>query len=275
MRFWFTRCLCVCISTALFALAQGGEILRVGGTGAGLGGLQALAKVYELRHPERSVRILPSIGSTGGIRAVLEGRLDVGCVSRPLLPEERGPGLAELPWATTAYVFATQSATPAEPLTLAGIEDIYAGRRTHWKDGRPIRLILRPKSDTAHAYLTGFTPGMRAALDRAHALPGVCIGLTDQAALAHLEQTPGSFGTTVLGLIASEGRRVQALTVDGINPTQRTYPFVLALTLVHRNDRSSPAIRAFLDFAFSKEAQSILIKAGYQPISAGAAGARK
>ena len=247
----------------------------MGGTGAGSGGLQALAKAYEQRHPEHNIVILPSIGSAGGIRAVVDGKLEVGCSSRLLQPEERIPGLVEVPWATTAFVFATQSEAPAETLTLSGIEDIYAGRRTHWKDGRPIRLVLRPKSDSAHAYLSGFTPGMRRALDRAHALPGVRVGITDQEALAYLERTPGSFGTTVMGLIVSEGRRVQALSVEGAHPSERTYPFALSLILVYRPEAATTATREFLDFMRSKAARHLLAQAGYQPLPADSPRKRK
>ena len=268
MRTWFAPALFLCICAGLGATAPGHEVVRVGGTGVGSGGLQALAKAYMQRHPEHSILVLPSIGSSGGIRATLDGKLDVGCSSRPLQPEERAPGLAEVPWVTTAFVFATQSSAPAEPLTLAGIEDIYAGRRTHWKDGRPIRLILRPKSDSAHAYLSGFTPGMPAALERAHALRGVCVGITDPDSLTYLEKTPGSFGTTVLGLLASGDRQVQALTVNGASPLEPAYPFALTLILIHRPEKASSATRAFLDFTRSKEGHRILIKAGYQPLPA-------
>lgn len=268
MRTWFAPAFFLCLCAGLCATAPGHEVVRVGGTGVGSGGLQALAKAYMQRHPEHRILILPSIGSAGGIRATIDGKLDVGCSSRPLQPEEQASGLAEVPWVTTAFVFATQSSTPAEPLTLAGIEDIYAGRRTHWKDGRPIRLVLRPKSDSAHAYLAGFTPGMPAALAHAHALPGVCVGVTDPDALTYLENTPGSFGTTVLGLIVSEGRHVQTLTVNGASPLEPAYPLALTLLLVYRPERASSATHAFLEFARSKEGQRILIKAGYQPLPA-------
>jgi len=243
---------------------QGADTLRVGGTGAGSGALQALAKAFEKHHPGRSVLVLPSIGSSGGVRAVLDGKLDVGCISRPLTPEERPRGLVEVPWATTAFVFATQVTSTPMDLCLAGIEEIYAGRRTQWPDGRPIRLIMRPRSDTAFAYLSGFTPGMRAALERAHDLPGVCIGITDQETLTHLERTPGSFGTTVLGLVVSEGRKVRVLAVDGIPPSSPDYPFALTLTLIHRPGALSPALRDFLDFLRSKAGQQILAKGGYR-----------
>lgn len=268
MRTWFAPAVFLCLCTGLGAATPGREVVRVGGTGSGSGGLQALAKAYMQHHPEHSILVLPSIGSSGGIRATIDGKLDVGCSSRPLKPEERVPGLAEVPWVTTAFVFATQSSASAEPLTLAGIEDIYAGRRTHWQDGRPIRLVLRPKSDSAHAYLSGFTPGMPAALEHAHALRGVCVGMTDQDALTFIEKTPGSFGTSALGLIVSGGRHVQTLTVNGANPLDPTYPFSITLILVHRPEKASSATRTFLDFTCSKEGQRILVKAGYQPFPA-------
>jgi len=255
---------CVCI---LFSLPLAGrDVVRVGGTGAGLGALQALGKAYSERHPDCDIQVLPSVGSTGGIRAVLEGKLDVGCTSRPLFPAEQAASLAHTPWATTAFVFVTQDLGPSEPLTLAGIEAIYAGRRTRWNDGRPIRLVLRPTSDTAHAYLSRFTPGMEAALSHAHQVPGVFVGITDQEALAYLERTPGSFGTSVLGLVVSEKRRVQVLPVDGLLPSDPGYPFLLSLALVHRGGQASAAARSFLEFAGSTAAARILTSCGYQPI---------
>lgn len=265
MRFWSIRGLFPCLFVALCASAPGGEVVRVGGSGAGLGGLQALANAFEQRHPSRSILILPSIGSSGGIRAVMDGKLDVGCTSRPLHPEERVPGLAEVPWVTTPFAFATHPGTPPEELTLPGIEDIYAGRRTRWRDGTPIRLILRPKSDGAFSYLASLSPSMRAALDHAHALPGVSVGITDQEALAQLEKTPGSFGTTVLGLVVSERRQVQALRVNGAHPSDPAYPFFLTLSLVHRPGTASAAVRDFLAFVGSKDGRRILLKAGYRP----------
>lgn len=266
MRYWSIRGLIAGLFLALCTAAQGGEVVRVGGSGAGLGGLQALAKAFEQRHPGRTVLVLPSVGSSGGIRAVKDGKLDVGCTSRPLHPEERSPGLAEVPWVTTPFAFATHPGTPPEELTLPGIEAIYAGRRTQWLDGTPIRLILRPKSDGAFSYLAGLSPGMRAALDHAHTVPGLSVGITDQEALTQLEKTPGSFGTTVLGLVVSEARQVQTLRVNGAHPSDPAYPWYLTLMLVHRVELASAVTRDFLAFAGSKEGRRILLKAGYRPL---------
>lgn len=259
--------LAIGLCVGLAKVARAGEVVRVGGTGSGSGALLALAKAYERLHPDQIVQVLPSIGSTGGIRAVADRKLDLGCTSRAMTKDEQASGLEEQALATSAFVFATAADTVAGTLTLKEVEAIYALRKTTWGDGRPIRLVLRPKFDTAHAYLSGFTPGMKASLDLAHALPGVCVGITDQEALTQLERTPGSFGTAVLGLIVSEGRQVKALPVDGFQPTSPDYPFSLILRLVFRPSACPPAARAFLAFAQSKEGRQIITQAGYRPLA--------
>jgi phosphate transport system substrate-binding protein len=265
MPAWFNDVL-LAFTLLLVAPMQGSEGVRVGGSGVGLGGLQLLARAYQVQHPESRILILPSIGSAGGIRAVLDGKLDLACSARPLLESEKVPGLEGSNWATTPFVFVTHPATAAEDLSLKVVEDMYGVRRKTWQDGHPIRLVLRPKSDSSFAYLSGLTPGMRAALDRAHLLPGVCIGITDQEALANLERAPGSFGTAALGPILSESRKVQILSVDGLRPTDPGYPFLLTLILVHRPGAASSNTKDFLEFIRSKQAQRLLLQAGYQPL---------
>ncbi len=267
MRSKLSQLLAAILSLLLGVSMHGGDTLRVGGSGVALGGLRVLAKAYERRHPGLSILVLPSIGSTGGIRAVQDGKLDLGCSARPLQPEERAQGLNEIPWVTTAFVFATHATTALEALTLAEVEAIYAGRRTTWRDGRPIRLVLRPRSDTSFAYLAETTPGMRAALAQSQARQGVAVGVTDQEALAELERTPGSFGTTVLGLVLTEDRRVQILTLNGKKPTEPGYPLALMVNLIHRPDASAAAL-GFLGFLRSKEGLDLALRSGYRPVPA-------
>jgi hypothetical protein len=109
---------------------------------------------------------------------------------------------------------------------------------------------------------------MRAALDHASLVPGVCLGITDQDALDSLEKTPGSFGTTALGLILSEGRQVHTFRVNGLPPTDPKYPFALTLILIYQ-PKISPATRDFLGFVQSKEGRRLLLRSGYRPLAAG------
>ena len=150
--------------------------------------------------------MLPSIGSTGAIKAVKEGQIDIGFSYRPLKPDERSMGIIEEPYGRTAFIFGVQESNPTNGLTLAEIEEIYARKRKTWSDGTPIRLILRPISDGFTAYLESINPRLKSASEQAHSIPGVFIGMTDQDAADQIEKMPGSFGTTSASLI-SVGRK--------------------------------------------------------------------
>ena len=79
------RALAVCAAFALtgVATAQTQEI-KIGGTGAALGTMQVLAQAYAKTRPDAKITVLPSMGSGGGIKAVLAGAIQIGVSSRPL-----------------------------------------------------------------------------------------------------------------------------------------------------------------------------------------------
>lgn len=255
--------------------AAAAEVIQVSGTGAGIGGFAIVAAAFEKRHPDVTVRVLPSIGSTGGISAVIDGKIDVACLSRPLKEEEKKRAdLVEEVYARTAFVFATRPDNAAPGWKLSEIEEIYAGRRTTWPDGSPMRLVLRPQSDTFSVYLQTLTPGMKAALDAAHRIPGVFVGATDQEAADRIESTPGSFGTTSYSLVSSERRRIKALALDGVLPTAENvaagrYLYTLPLSVVYRRDRGAGAVKEFVAFLLSAEGRALLAQYEHLPPSPG------
>ena len=69
------------------------DTIRLGGTGGALGGMKLLAEEFKKSHPGDTVIILPSMGSSGGINAVLSGALDIGLGNRALTGAEQGRGL--------------------------------------------------------------------------------------------------------------------------------------------------------------------------------------
>lgn len=178
------------------ASASSKEQLIITGTGSSVGAMQLMARSFQKKHPHVIIKVLPSIGSTGGIKAVNEGKIDIGLSYRPRKPEERRAGIIEKPYARTAFIFGVQDSNQAEGFTLAEIEEIYAGKRKTWSDGTPIRLILRPASDGFSVYLASINPGLKSASEKSHSIPGVFVGNTDQDAALQIEKTPGAFGTT-------------------------------------------------------------------------------
>lgn len=187
--------------------AAAAEVITISGTGAGMGGFAIVAAAFEKRHPDVTVRVLPSIGSTGGIRALIDGKLDVACLSRPLKEEEKKRAdLVEEVYARTAFVFATRPENAAPGWKLSEIEEIHAGRRTTWPDGSPLRLVLRPQSDTFSVYLQTLTPGMKAALDAARRYPYTL----PLSVVYRKDRGAGAVKEFVAFLLSAEGRALLA-----------------------------------------------------------------
>jgi phosphate transport system substrate-binding protein len=264
----------VAIMTVLAFLApavSAEETIRISGTGAAVGGMKLLGEAFAKKHPGVKVVVYPSLGSTGGIKALAAGKLDIAVAARRVKVEEIVPGLAEKPYARTPFVFATSSPTLVNGLRLSEIEDIFSGRKTTWPDGRKIFLVLRPAGDTFTAFLEGISPGMKDAVESSKKRPGMFTGITDQEAADQIERTPASFGVTSYSIVASEKRNIKLLPVDGISPVDRdganeAYPYLMTLYLVHVKDRATAGLGSFLRYIDSKEGERILGRNGHIPI---------
>jgi phosphate transport system substrate-binding protein len=247
------------------------ETVTISGTGGGIGPMKLMGEAFARKYPGVKVNVLPSTGSTGGIKAVTAGKLDISVSSRRIKEEEKVPGLVEEPYAKTAFIFATSSSNPAEGFSLSEIQDIYSGKKTSWPDGKKIFLVIRPSADAFTVFLENLSPGMKIALESAQKMPGVFTGITDQDAADQIERTPGSFGVTSYSLVASEKRKIKPLAVDGISPVGKNgvngkYPYFMTFRLVYREGRNTGAVGNFIDFIGSKDGEKIQRMSGHIPI---------
>ena len=108
---------------------------------------------------------------------------------------------------------------------------------------------------------------MSEAIDIALARPGVVPATTDQDSADALEQQVGALGTTTLGMILGEGRNLQPLALDGVEPTidnlaAGLYPLERSLYLV-LGPKPSLLEKAFAAFMKSPQARDILNRVGY------------
>ncbi|MCX5823895.1 MAG: substrate-binding domain-containing protein [Deltaproteobacteria bacterium] len=250
------------------AFANPQEKLIIAGTGSSIGVMKRMADGFQRRHPNVTFSILPSIGSTGGIKAVKEGKIDIALSARSLKPEEKIPGIIEEFYGRTAFIFGVQESNPIEGLRLTELEEIYAGKRRTWSDGRPIRMILRPLYDAYSAFLAGINPGMKSASEQAHSIPGVFVGMTDREAAVQIERTPGSYGTTSTAIVAAERLKIKALSVDGVFPTLPNvsagkYPYAITMSVIYKRDKYMGAVKDFIDFLFSNDGRKLLSANGH------------
>jgi phosphate transport system substrate-binding protein len=246
------------------------ETIRITGTGSSIGVMTLLAKEFQKRQAAVKVTILPSIGTTGGIKALKDDKIEIALTSRPLKPEEAGADLVEELYGRSPFVFATRQDNQVKGLTLAEIEKIYLGQQQVWTDKLPVRLVLRPMSDSYTAYLGSISKNMGTAVRKAHTIPGVFVAATDQDAADQIEKTPGSFGITSLSLILAEQRKISAIPINGVAPSVANlvagkYPYSISLLIVYKKSRYGGAVKSFVDFIYSPEGQKIIRDNGLLP----------
>ena len=117
--------------------------MRMGGSGGALATLQLLAEDFKNPHASVTVVMISSLGSGGGVKAVLAGAIDLAVVSRPSKEAELAQCAMATDYARTPFVFAVGLQTKAPSITTREVLGIYSGDLKTWPDGQALRLVLR------------------------------------------------------------------------------------------------------------------------------------
>jgi phosphate transport system substrate-binding protein len=247
-------------------LTQAAE-LKIGGTGAALGTMQLLADAFAKQHPGHQLSVLPSIGSGGGIKAVMAGAIQVAVSARALTDAEQQAGATATEYGRTPFVFAVAAASTASSVTTQNLVDIYDGKQGMWPDGSKIRLVLRPLGDSDSETIKAISPAMRAAKTAAEQRKGMLFTVTDQETATAIETTPGGLGPSTLALMLSEKRALKALPLDGVMPEVKTladgkYPLHKTFYIV-TSPKSPAEALAFVAFVKSPAGRGILQQTGH------------
>lgn len=242
------------------ALAQP---LPIPGTGAAEEPLRRLAAEFNLREKAELVTVPSSTGSSGGIKAVIEGRAVVARVARPLKESEAKDGLSYLPFARDAVVMAVGEAVPARGLSGDQVAAIWRGELTNWSQAgggnAPIRVLVREPSDANLQILRQTVH----ALARAEPSSEAKLVNHDYEMVELLDKYPTSIGYLPKSALAAAKTRAAALALDGVEPTPENiengrYPAVIEFAFVFKEGRLDTTARRFLDFVFSPEGQRVL-----------------
>lgn len=254
------------IASTVFGAACA-ETIKIGGTGAALGTMRLLADAYTAQDADIRVTVLPSLGTTGGIKALLAGAIDIALTLRTLNSTEAAGGATSVEYARTPFVFATAISNPTQEITTAELVDIYLGKQADWPDGGKIRLVIRPTGDNDSEMVRSMSPEMRAAELYAEQRKGLLFAVTDTEAADNLERVPGSLGASSLALIASEKRALKALTLNGVVPSTAaladgSYPLGKSFYMVV-GATPSAAVQRFVDFVHSPPGREILARTAH------------
>lgn len=242
-------------------------VVRVGGSGTGTGTMKILAQAFEKSHPGIKVKIMPSLGSSGGIKALLGGGLDIALSARPLKEEEKRKGATATFSSRTPFILLTHPGVPQKGLSSKELEEILTGVRLTWPDGSRIKLVLRPAGDIDTQIIQAISPDINRAMKAALAQPGMHIALTDQDAARDIARTPGALGFSTIAQHTSEQLQATPLAFNGIMPSlktikDRSYPLTKELIMVIVPTRLTPATQQFSSFVSSSQGIRILEKQG-------------
>lgn len=241
--------------------------LRFGGTGAAVATMTRVAEAFQKKHSDVRLVFPPSLGSTGGIKAVIAGALDVGLNSRPLTEAERAHGLVVTEYARTPLLLVTSHKGAEVSFTLHQIAALYNGEIPSYPDGTPLRLIMRPEVEIDTHLVRGLSPEIDAAVRRAQSREGMTVAVTDHDNAEIMVKTRGAIGWMTMAQLISQDLELVPLPIDNIQPTSANfasgkYPLFRSFSVV-TGAQPSPLVKGFLEFLFSAEGRAILEKNGH------------
>lgn len=240
----------IALSAAVGASALADEI-EIVGTGDGMGVFQALSEAFARSNPEHRIGIPESVGSSGGIKAVGNDRQPLGRVARPLKAREEPYGLEYLPIARVPVVFFVNPDVEIDGLQRQQVLDIYSGKMTNWKEvgGRDarIRVIRREAGDSSLTNLRATLPGF----SEISILELSKTTTSTQETVEYVASKSGSIGFAPYSDALDADMRV--LSIDGISPSDETYPSYGILALIYKPANRTGVVDAFIRFATSAE----------------------
>lgn len=242
--------------------------LHLAGSGSNLPMTRALSAAFP-REPSLHPVVHASIGSAGGVRALLDGVIDIALVSRPLQDGEREQGLVATPYARVPVVVAAHASGPDDDLDSETLVAIYDGRRTQWSDGTPIVVLQREPGDSSHSAVARVLPGFEEVNARAYHDSRWRVLYRDDVMREALADTRGAIGLFGQGRIPA-GLPIAALRIDGVRPSaasveQGRYPFSKDFAFVTRGQPRGEAA-AFIEFSRSEPGRRIIERAGGIPL---------
>ncbi|MEP6841670.1 MAG: substrate-binding domain-containing protein [Bradyrhizobium sp.] len=249
-------------------VAARAEVLRTGGTGAVYQTLRRLGSAFMKIEPGISIEIVEGLGSSGGIAATADGAIDFSISGRPLRAAEENLLKASV-FARTPYGLATTHPNPGDVRSVE-IADMYGSATSVWPDGTPVRLVLRPRSDSDADLLVSSFPNMHAAVEKARLRTEIPVAPTDQDNAAVAEKLGGALTAMTLAQLQTENLQMRFLSIDGVGPTLENfesgrYPYGKTFYLVVRS-RTTPALDRLLGFLNSVEGEKVLRANGSLPV---------
>ena len=204
-------------------------------------------------------------GSGAGIKAIQEGRCDIGLSSRALKAEEEAQGLKATVLAYDGIAVIVNPENTVEDLTVEQIAAIYKGEVTNWSEvgGNDAEIVLIGREAGS---------GTRSGFEEIVEVEDLCQYRQELTStgdvITAVSQNPGAIGYASL---ASVKDTVKAVKVDGVAPSDETvknesYAIQRPFVLVTKDGVAlNETAQAFFDYITSEAAREVITAAGVVP----------
>ena len=242
----------------------------------------AWAEKYQAEHPDVSISVTGG-GSGTGIAALLNKTVDIANASRQMQAEEitqakaRGFDPVEFVIARDAIAVIVNPTNPVSRLTMQQISDIYSGKFNNWAQvggqDRPIVRLSREVNSGTHVYFRDTVIRLGDPKNKTLFATDTLLLPSSEGIVSEVRQNPNAIGYDGLGYVPSDLKKV-AVAKDANSPyvlpsiatvNDKSYPIARDLYM-YTAGQPTGAIKAYLDWIVSPEAQTIVANLGFVPI---------
>ena len=226
--------------------------------------MQVLIEAFKEQQPNVTVNYTGS-GSGAGVTSAIDGTADLGLASRALKSEEEEKGAQANIVALDGVAIVVNPDNAVDDLTVDQIAQIFKGEITNWKD-------LGGADEEIAVYGREAGSGTRGAFEELVGVEDACKYLNEYSStgdvIGNVASNPSAIGYASLSAV---GDNVKAVKVNGVECSEATVqdgtyeiqrPFVM---ITKDGAQLSDAAQAFLDFAMSADAASLIAQAGAVP----------
>ncbi len=244
----------------------------------------AWAEAYQGAYP--NVRISVTGGGSGtGIAALINGTVDIANASRRIKDEEtqdaqsNGINPVEFIIARDAIAVIVHPDNPVSELTLQQISDIYSGKINNWAEvggqDRPIVRLSRETNSGTHVYFLETVLRLGDKNNTTLFSMDTLLLPSSEGIINEVRQNPNAIGYDGLGYVPDDLKIIAvAEAEDGpyVLPmistvNDKSYPIARDLYMYTAGEPTG-AIKDYLDWILSDEAQQIVAELGFVPILA-------
>lgn len=242
----------------------------------------AWAERYQDEHPE--VRISVTGGGTGtGIVSLINGTVDLANASRTIKAEElenaRAAGFepVEHVIARDAIAVIVNPENPVQALSIEQLAQIFKGEINNWSEiggeDRPIVRLSRESNSGTHVYFLESVVRQGHSGDKSLFASNTLLLPSSEGIISEVRDNPNAIGYDGLGYVTPEVKVlgiIQPDQPDGVLPSVETvnngeYPISRDLYMYTR-DEASGALKTYLEWILSPEAQQIVSDLGFVPV---------